>query len=135
MHTEPDSELDELARQVIGAAIEVHRHHKAGYPEAIYRESMVLELGLRGLRVEQEVPVAVTYKGHSVGQGRIDLLVGGRLVVELKTVDAISDAHVAQVVTYLKATGQPLGLIINVRTAAVRGSAVRRVAYSERSEQ
>ncbi|MBX3474554.1 MAG: GxxExxY protein [Planctomycetes bacterium] len=131
MQREPDKELDELAAKVIGAAIEVHRHHKAGYPESVYRDSMVVELELLGLRVDHEVPVEVTYKGRSVGKGRIDLLVGGRLIVELKTVDAIGEAHVAQAITYLKATGRTLALIINFKVPAIRGAAIKRVVYHE----
>jgi GxxExxY protein len=130
-YEEPSSELDVLASKVIAAAIEVHRHHKAGYPEDVYRRSMVVELRSQGLRVEQEVPVEVTYKGESVGKGRIDLLVEGVLIVELKTVEALSDVHVAQVITYLKATGRKLGLIINFKVPAIRGSAIKRVVYSE----
>ncbi|MBE7491584.1 MAG: GxxExxY protein [Planctomycetes bacterium] len=130
-HHEPDKGLDELATKVIGAAIEVHRHHKAGYPENVYRDSMVVELELMGLKVQREVPVEVTYKGRSVGKGRIDLLVEGRLIVELKTVDAIGEAHVAQAITYLKATGRELALIINFKVAAIRGSAIKRVVYHQ----
>lgn len=131
MHQEPDKELDDIASRVIGAAIEVHRHHKAGYPENVYRDSMVVELELMGLRVEREVPVEVTYKGRSVGKGKIDLLVEGRLIVELKAVDAIGEAHVAQVITYLKATGRELALIINFKVPAIRGSAIKRVVYHD----
>ncbi len=131
MSHEPSTELDELAQKVIGAAIEVHRHHKAGYPESIYRDSLVIELELQGIKAEREVPVEVTYKGRVVGRGRIDLLVEGKLVVELKTVEAISATHVAQVITYLKATGRELGLIINFQVPAVRGAAIKRVIYHE----
>jgi GxxExxY protein len=127
---EPDAYLDQLAHAVIGAAIEVHMHHGPGFPESVYRESLVHELGLRGVAVAQEVPVEVHYKGMRVGQGRIDILVEGRLVVELKAVEAINDVHVGQVISYLKAIGETLGLIINFKAAAIRGAAIKRVVYT-----
>lgn len=128
---EPPAELDALVRQVIGAAIEVHKHHKAGYPEAVYRDSLAIELQLRGMKVEREVPVTATYKGNVVGRWRIDLLVEGKLIVELKTVEALSATHVAQMLTYLKATGRQLGLLINFQVPAIRGNAIKRVIYRE----
>jgi GxxExxY protein len=81
--------------------------------------------------VQQDLPDEVPYKGENVGKGRIALLVEGGLIVELKTVEALSDVHVAQVITYLKATGRKLGLIINFKVPAIRGSAIKRVVYSE----
>jgi GxxExxY protein len=127
---EPTARADELANIVIGAAIEVHRHLGPGFPESVYRESLVHELGLRDIPVVREAPVTVVYKGKRVGQGRIDILVDNELIVELKTVEAIHDVHVAQVISYLKATQVTLGLVINFKTAAIKGAAIKRVVYS-----
>lgn len=127
---EPAARADELANMVIGAAIEVHKHLGPGFPESVYRDSLVHELGIRGIAVTREALVEVVYKGKRVGQGRIDILVDNELIVELKTVEAIHDVHVAQVTSYLKATGKTLGLIINFKTGAIRGTAIKRVVYS-----
>jgi GxxExxY protein len=127
---EPSTRADELANQVIGAAIEVHKCLGPGFPESVYRESLVHELGLRGISVVREAAIEVQYKGVRVGQGRIDIFVENELVVELKTVETINDVHVGQVLSYLKAAGKVLGLIINFKTAAIRGAAIKRVVCS-----
>jgi GxxExxY protein len=117
---EPTDELDHLARTVIGAAIEVHRHLGPGYPESVYEEALCLELGLRELRFERQVAVAVAYKGVTVGYGRLDLLVERSLVVELKAIEEVLPLHKRQVVTYLKTTRKQLGLLINFNTIRLR---------------
>ena len=111
--SEPDEELDRLASAVVGAAVEVHRQLGPGFLESVYENSLCVELALRGVPFQRQVPVAVTYKAHLVGDGRIDLLVADRLVVELKAVEALDTVHVVQVRSYLKATGRSLGLLIN----------------------
>lgn len=114
---EPDEELDRLAHRVIGAGIEVHRKLGAGFLESIYERALCVEFKACGLSYERQVPLAVHYRGVRVGEGRLDLLVGRRLVVEVKTVEEILPVHVAQVISYLKATRQPLGLILNFKVA------------------
>jgi len=103
-----------LANQVIGAAIEVHRHLGPGLLESAYHTCLMKELTLRQLRFESEVPVAVEYKGLTVTDAyRIDLMVGNKLLVELKTVVNVTDVHKAQLLTYLRLTRRKLGLLIN----------------------
>jgi GxxExxY protein len=126
---EPSRRLDRLARTVIGAAIEVHRHLGPGYLEGVYEEALVVELGLRGVPFERQKPIAVTYKGHNVGEGRVDLLVGDELLVELKAVEALAPIHKAQLLSYLKATGCHLGLLINFNVPVLRAG-VQRVVLS-----
>lgn len=118
--TEPDSEVDRLAHEVIGAAIEVHRVLGPGYLESVYENALAVELKLRGIPFQPQVPVGVVYKEHPVGDGRIDLLVDGKLVVELKTVDALAPIHQAQVISYLKATGLRLGLLMNFNVTMLK---------------
>ncbi len=108
-----DDVAERLAYQVIGAAIEVHREIGPGMPEMAYELALAHELKLRGIDHERQVPVPVVYKGIKVGEGRLDLLVGGRLVVELKSCEQLLDVHRAQVRAYLLATGHVLGLLIN----------------------
>jgi GxxExxY protein len=110
---EPGKEIDDLANAVIGVAIEVHRVLGPGYLESVYEEAMVVELGLRGIGFERQKSIHVEYKGRAVGEGRLDLLVGGRLIVELKAIEALAPIHTAQVLSYLKTLGLPLGLLIN----------------------
>ncbi len=125
MGKEPDAALDGLARAVIGAAIEVHRHLGPGFQEKIYEDALGVELRLRGIAFERQKVVAVVYKGHEVGSGVIDLLVGERLVVELKTVDMLLPVHSAQVISYLKAIRSQLGLLLNFKVPVMKDGTKR----------
>lgn len=126
---EPNKRLDRLARAVIGAAIEVHRHLGPGYLESVYEEAMVVELALRGIPFERQKPVSVSYKGHDIGEGRVDLLVGSELLVELKAIDALGPIHKAQVISYLKVMGLHLGLLINFNVPVLRAG-IQRIVLS-----
>jgi GxxExxY protein len=126
---EPDAETDHLAQEVIGAAIEVHRALGPGFLESVYEQAMSIELGLSGIPCERQVAVAVSYKGHSIGESRLDLLVGGKLIVELKAVDQLAPIHAAQVMSYLKATGHRLGLLINFNVVRLKDG-VKRIVLS-----
>jgi len=123
---EPDPELDRLAHEVIGAAIEVHRVLGPGLLESVYEEALCVELRLRGLPFVRQPPVDLSYKGHPVGKGRLDLLVGGALVVELKAVEALGAVHKAQVISYLRMTGYRLALLINFNVSRLRDG-IRRI--------
>lgn len=114
-------EVDEVAERVIGCAIEVHRTMGPGLLESIYRECLVMELAAHNLRFELERPVAVDYKGRPLlARFKIDLLVERSLVVELKSVDALRPVHKAQVITYLKLTGHPVGLLLNFNEVTLK---------------
>jgi GxxExxY protein len=126
---EPDKRLDQLAYAVIGAAMEVHRALGPGYPEAVYEKALCIELRLREIPFAYEVTIEVGYKGESVGQGRMDFLIDGSLVVEIKTVDELAMIHHSQVITYLKATGCRLGLLINFNIPVLKAG-IRRVVLS-----
>ena len=105
--------VEELAHRVIGAAIEVHREMGPGFAESTYEEALAYEFGLRGIPYKRQCCVKLYYKEHPVGEGRLDFLVGERLVVELKAVESVLPVHVRQVVSYLKATEGTLGLLLN----------------------
>ena len=126
---EPNFRVDALARAVIGAAIEVHRILGPGYLESVYEEALALEFALRQIPFERQKPVSVIYKGHSVGASRLDFLVDGCLIVELKAVDALAPVHQAQVISYLKATGLHLGLLMNFNVSILKDG-VRRMVVS-----
>jgi GxxExxY protein len=126
---EPSKRLDKLARAVIGAALEVHRHLGPGYLESVYEEALAVELGLRGVPFVRQKPFGVSYKGREIGEGRLDLLVGDELLVELKAVEALAPIHKAQVISYLKATQRHLGLLINFNVSILKNG-IQRVVRS-----
>ncbi|MCF6228354.1 MAG: GxxExxY protein [Planctomycetes bacterium] len=119
--------LNDLATLVIGAAIEVHRELGSGSPEVVYQRALAVELNSRGIAFQREHIVKVAYKGHDVGEGRLDFLVENTLVIELKTVEVITNVHVGQVIAYLRATANRLGIVINFNSAYLKGSAIKRV--------
>jgi GxxExxY protein len=127
--SEPALELDRRAHQVIGAAIEVHRHLGPGFLETVYEQAMTIELGIRGLTARRQVPIAIAYKGHSLPSAQLDLLVEDDLVVELKAVERLAPIHTAQVLSYLKAGAFQLGLLINFNVPTLR-QGIRRVIWS-----
>jgi GxxExxY protein len=125
-----DDEIEALAHAVIGAAIEVHRELGPGYMESIYEQALCAELNARGVAFEKQVVFDVDYKGVKVGQGRLDLLVGGRLVVELKVVDKVLGVHKQQVVSYLKAWREPVGLLLNFHVERLVEGGIHRVIFN-----
>ncbi len=120
------NQANELSGSVIGAAIEVHRVLGPGFLESAYEQAMCIELRERGIPFQSQVAVELGYKGHTVGQSRLDLLVAGKLVVELKAVERLTPLHEQQLLSYLKSTGHSLGLLINLNVSALR-QGVRRV--------
>jgi len=131
---EPPAELDALANSAIGAALEVHRVLGPGFLKSVYEEALVIELGLRSVPFERQKRVAVAYKGHEIGEGRIDLIVDGSLVLELKAVERILPIHKAQVLSYLKTTKCRLGLLINFHENLLR-EGLRRIVLTAPVEQ
>jgi GxxExxY protein len=115
-----DQETERLCTQVIGAAIEVHKHLHAGLPESVYHQAMCHELSLRGIPFISQAPVPVAYKGKEVGKGFVDMLVSEKLVLELKAGDRLTDAHRSQVIAYLCALRLRLGLLINFNVASLK---------------
>lgn len=114
MSFDPIPEADErIAHEVIGAAIEVHRLLGAGFLERIYERAMTHELESRGLLVQRQQDILVPYKDILIPGQQLDLLVGGRVIVELKAVEQFHPIHHAQLLSYLKATGLRLGLLLN----------------------
>ena len=112
-HWEPDAELNALSNLVIGAAIEVHKRLGAGLDEASYQAALNIEFRLRNIEFQDQVWIDVVYKCEIVGKRRLDFIVGGRLVVEIKSVQELIPLFTAQLYTYLKLTGLQLGLLLN----------------------
>jgi GxxExxY protein len=120
-----DEETERLAHAVIGAAIEVHKHLGAGHLEKFYKLAMCRELELRGIPFGCEVLMKVMYKGECLGEEKIDLLVGNKLVVELKSVETLTDNHMAQALGYLAVTGLRLALLANFNVSALKNGIKR----------
>jgi len=106
-------EQDELTHAVIGAAIEVHRVLGPGLLESIYEEALAHEFGLRGITFERQKAVDVFYKGIIIKGQRLDFLVAGSLVLEIKSLGTLPEVALAQVLSYLRATGLRRALLIN----------------------
>ncbi len=126
---EPPLQVDTTANAVIGAALEVHRILGPGFLETVYEEAMTVEFGLRKIPFERQKPINVSYKSRLIGEGRLDFFVRDSLVVELKAVEKLLPIHQAQLMSYLKAMGCRLGLLINFRECLLKDG-VRRVVLT-----
>jgi GxxExxY protein len=113
--TEERASLENLAETVVGAAYEVSNVLGAGFLEKVYERAMIEELSLRGLRVTEQAPFPIAYKGKYIGTYSADLVVESHLLVEIKCVEQFSNEHLAQCINYLKASGLHLALLINFR--------------------
>ena len=104
---------DPLTEKVIGSAIRVHKELGPGFLESVYEEALAVELLHMGVRFERQNPLAITYRGRVVGEHRLDFLVEGTLVIELKAVSAFEKVHYVIVRSYVKAANACLGLLMN----------------------
>jgi len=121
--------LNALSKQVLGAAFRVHTTLGPGLLESAYTACLVYELRQAGLKVETEVPVPIVYEGvklTDVGY-RIDILVAGELVIEVKSLEGIAAVHVAQLVSYLRLADRRIGLLLNFNVEHLREGIYRRV--------
>jgi GxxExxY protein len=106
-------EHEALTELIIGAAIEVHRRLGPGFIESIYEKALLVELRKRNVSFQSQAEVVVTYDDVEVGRHRLDLIVEGTIVVELKAIKELEDVHFVIVRSYLKATGIKHGLLLN----------------------
>jgi len=120
-------EINQITEIIIGCAIEVHRHLGPGLLESTYETCLCFELEKKGLVYNKQLGLPLVYKEIKMDQGyRLDLLVEGKIVVEIKVADGISDLFVAQTLTYLKLSGAAVGLIINFNVLKLT-SGIRRL--------
>ena len=120
---------------VIAACIEVHRQLGPGLLENIYEECLCRELTVRGLRFERQKPITVVYKGAPLDQAyRVDLIVEGSLLVEIKAFEGASPIHAAQVVTYLRVAGLEHGLLVNFNAMTIRDG-LRRLSRTPKTSR
>ena len=117
---------NEISKQIIGCAIEVHKQLGPGLLESAYQECLLYELKQTGLNVRKEKPMPIVYKEVRLDHGyRIDLLIEEKVVIEFKTVEAFTDVHTAQVLTYLKLGDYKLGLLLNFHVTMLRNGIKR----------
>jgi GxxExxY protein len=106
--------INDISYKIVGCAIEVHKHLGPGLLESVYEECLVEELTEMGLKVERQIPVPISYKNKPLGKPlKLDLLINGQIIIELKSVDLLIPVFKAQLLSYLKLTGKPKGLLIN----------------------
>jgi len=124
--TKKSEDFDLLSRRVIGCGIEVHRALGPGLLESAYEQCLAYELGLAGIPFDRQVPAGLVYKDMTIECGfRLDFLVDGTIVVELKSVDRLAPIHEAQILTYMRLTGKKVGLLMNFNSKILK-SGVRR---------
>lgn len=120
--------INEITRDIIGAAIEVHRYLGPGLLESAYHRCLARELMVRSIPFQWEWPLPLEYKGMRLECGyRVDLLVAGSVIVEVKAIDAIAPVHEAQLLTYLRLGGWHVGLLINFNVVVLKNGIRRRV--------
>jgi GxxExxY protein len=130
--TKTPAEVEDLTERIIGCAIEVHRILGPGLLESVYRECLIIEMRREHLRVESERHISIDYKGQRIGGGlKLDLLVEGCIVVELKAAERLHPVNLAQVITYLKISGCPAGLLMNFNSTTLRAG-LRRLDHPDR---
>ncbi len=121
----------ELTRDIIGCAIEVHKYFGPGLLENVYEQCLALELLRKGFDVQKQISMPVQYDGHIFENAyRIDLWVNKKVVIELKTVEKVLPVHEAQILSYMRLSKSPLGLLINFNETLLKNG-VKRFAYTE----
>ena len=126
--SEPVRALNSISREIIGAAIAVHRTLGPGLLESVYEQCLGIEMKQRGLRYEQQKPISITYGDCCIPNAmRLDLIVEDCVIVETKAVEAIVPLHHAQLLTYLRLSELRLGLLINFNAALLKDG-IRRIA-------
>jgi len=128
-------EENEIGKVVVDAAIQVHRDLGPGLVETVYETLLVHELRRRGLRAERQVPIAIAYQGCTFDEGfRADVLVENKLIVELKCVERVNNAHKKQLLTYLRLTGMKLSYLLNFSEALMKDGITRTVNRLEEKQ-
>jgi len=117
---------NELAKIIVDAAFQIHTETGPGLLESVYELILTDELERRGLDVKRQVPIPIVFKGRTLDEGfRADLVVNGKVIIELKSVEKVKDVHKKQLLTYLKLSGMKLGLLINFGEALIKNGITR----------
>jgi GxxExxY protein len=108
-------DINDITYAINGAIFEVSTVLGPGFLEKVYENALLVELRNRGLSAESQAPIKVSYKNECVGEYTADILVEGKVIIELKTVEKLEKIHEAQIMNYLKATSMPVGLLVNFK--------------------
>ena len=120
---------DPQTREIIGAAIEVHRHLGPGLLESVYEECLCFELKEKGIPHARQVPLPISYKGNNLDCGyRMDVVAFGEVILEIKSVERVLPIHEAQILTYLKLSGHRIGLLMNFNSKVLTDG-VKRIIH------
>ncbi len=122
---QPPAEVNELSRDVIGAMIAVHTELGPGQPEEAYENALEIEFKERGISFQRQYRFDITYHGQVVARGRLDFLVDGKLILELKSVEVLTPTHRRRVIQYLRMTGVQLALLVNFNVNALKDGIAR----------
>ena len=126
---------NEIGKIVVDTAIAVHREPGPGLLETVYEVVLANELGQRGLKVERQMPVPITCRGIRFDEGfRADIVIEGKVILELKSITRVNDAHKKQLLTYLRLTGNKLGFLLNFGEALMKDGITRTVNSLEENE-
>ncbi len=121
-------EFESITREIIGSAIEVHKQLGPGLLESAYEECLVYELQQKGYKIERQKPIPIIYKEIKLDYGyRIDILVENKVLLELKSIEAIAPVHEAQILTYMKFSDTKIGLLINFNVTVLKNGLKRYV--------
>ncbi len=104
---------EDITHKLIEACFEVINELGAGFLESVYQQALLIALAQKGLRARSQAPISVMFRGQSVGEFYADIFVEDKVIVELKAISALTPAHKAQLINYLKATGIDVGLLVN----------------------
>ena len=121
----------QLSRRIIGLAMKVHRTLGCGFVESIYREALVIELRATGIAFEVHPILPVFYSGESIGTFQADIIIEGRMIVELKAVEALTVSHSVQLINYLNAAKIEHGLLLNFGTKSLQFKTKTRLGKAE----
>jgi GxxExxY protein len=117
---------DEIGKLVVDGAVKIHPSVGSGLLETVHEVVLAFELRRRGLLVERQIPISVTYAGFKFEEGfRVDLIVDHKVIVELKSVDRLNNAHKKQLLTYLRLADKRLGYLLNFGAAVMRDGIIR----------
>lgn len=122
---------EELTRKIIGCCMKVHTTLGSGFQEVIYQRAMVVELEKQGLGFAREMEMDIFYEGVHIGKRRVDFFVEDKIMLELKAVRQLDDAHLAQAINYCEAYGLPIGLLINFGARSLEFKRVYNVKHPE----
>ncbi len=123
----PDA-LERIIARIIGCAIEVHRRLGPGLSEGLYEDALTIELEFQGLKFDRQREIIVHYRDKPLRPQRVDLVVEGQVVVEIKAVEQLHSIHRAQLLSYVRSAGLQVGLLINFNGETIKGNVKRVVA-------